>query len=122
MLVSHSFKNLVSLAVFGMRDYRSDRTCTTCYSSSVYHKAYSIIPVFLGKWIVTPEYVLDSLKLNTWLPEALYEVNLSIQSLGFTNPVQAWREKVARGVVSGAFQVNVWESPNSRKKICNCYF
>ncbi|KAL2079694.1 hypothetical protein ACEWY4_025438 [Coilia grayii] len=57
-----------------------------------------------GKWIVTPEYVLDSMKHNEWMPEAGYEVNLSVQSPGSSNPVRAWREKVARGVVSGAFQ------------------
>ncbi|XP_041926768.1 SMC5-SMC6 complex localization factor protein 1 isoform X1 [Alosa sapidissima] len=57
-----------------------------------------------GKWIVTPEYLLDSVKLNEWLPEVPYEVNLSVQSPGLTNPVKAWREKVARGLVSGAFQ------------------
>ncbi|XP_062372167.1 SMC5-SMC6 complex localization factor protein 1 isoform X2 [Sardina pilchardus] len=57
-----------------------------------------------GKWVVTPEYLLDSVKLNKWLPEGPYEVNLSVRSPGLPNPVKAWREKVSWGLVSGAFQ------------------
>ncbi|XP_072520983.1 SMC5-SMC6 complex localization factor protein 1-like isoform X2 [Salminus brasiliensis] len=59
-----------------------------------------------GKWIVTPEFVLDSLKHKVWLSEASYELNLTanLKTPAITNPVQKWREKVARGMVSGAFQ------------------
>ncbi|XP_017546619.2 SMC5-SMC6 complex localization factor protein 1 isoform X1 [Pygocentrus nattereri] len=59
-----------------------------------------------GKWIVTPEFVLDSVKQQAWLSEASYELNLSanLKALAITNPLQKWREKVARGFVSGAFQ------------------
>lgn len=75
-----------------------------CIVFAIIHNGFML--VFLGKWIVTPEYLLDSLKFNDWLPEGPYEVNLSARSPGFANPVKAWREKVARGVVSGAFQVS----------------
>ncbi|TST10046.1 SMC5-SMC6 complex localization factor protein 1 [Bagarius yarrelli] len=59
-----------------------------------------------GKWIVTPQFVLDSVKNRAWLPEAPYELNLiaTIKDPVTTNPLQTWREKVARGITSGAFQ------------------
>ncbi|KAK3514531.1 hypothetical protein QTP70_021511 [Hemibagrus guttatus] len=59
-----------------------------------------------GKWIVTPQFVLDSVKHKAWLPEASYELNLTahIEAPVTANPLQKWREKVARGITSGAFQ------------------
>ncbi|XP_063043356.1 SMC5-SMC6 complex localization factor protein 1 [Engraulis encrasicolus] len=57
-----------------------------------------------GKWIVTPEYVLDSMKHHGWMPESRYEVNLPVQSPGTSNPLRTWREKVTRREVTGAFQ------------------
>ncbi|XP_060762929.1 SMC5-SMC6 complex localization factor protein 1 isoform X2 [Neoarius graeffei] len=59
-----------------------------------------------GKWIVTPQFVLDSVKHKAWLPEASYELNLTanIKAPVIANPLQKWREKVARGITSGAFQ------------------
>ncbi|KAI5088219.1 SMC5-SMC6 complex localization factor protein 1 [Silurus meridionalis] len=59
-----------------------------------------------GKWIVTPQYVLDSVKHKAWLPEASYELNFTANPNApvTANPPQKWREKVARGIMSGAFQ------------------
>ncbi|XP_030620544.1 SMC5-SMC6 complex localization factor protein 1 [Chanos chanos] len=57
-----------------------------------------------GKWIVTPEYVLDSVKHGAWLPEASYELNLTARIPGLPNPLQTWRDKVTSGTASGAFQ------------------
>ncbi|XP_051981605.1 SMC5-SMC6 complex localization factor protein 1-like [Xyrauchen texanus] len=57
-----------------------------------------------GKWIVTPEFVLDSVKQMAWLPEASYEFNLIAQTPGIPNPLTTWREKVTNGTLSGAFQ------------------
>ncbi|XP_058230754.1 SMC5-SMC6 complex localization factor protein 1 [Hemibagrus wyckioides] len=59
-----------------------------------------------GKWIVTPQFVLDSVKHKAWLPEASYELNLTanIKAPVTANPLQKWRENVARGITSGAFQ------------------
>ncbi|XP_026787080.3 SMC5-SMC6 complex localization factor protein 1 [Pangasianodon hypophthalmus] len=59
-----------------------------------------------GKWIVTPQFVLDSVKHKAWLPEASYELNLTanVKATVIANPLQKWREKVARGIASGAFQ------------------
>ncbi|KAM9446682.1 SMC5-SMC6 complex localization factor protein 1 [Clarias gariepinus] len=59
-----------------------------------------------GKWIVTPQFVLDSVKHLAWLPEASYELNLTANTKthAIANPLQKWREKVARGIKSGAFQ------------------
>uniref|UniRef100_A0A8C9V524 BRCT domain-containing protein n=1 Tax=Scleropages formosus TaxID=113540 RepID=A0A8C9V524_SCLFO len=57
-----------------------------------------------GKWIVTPQYVMDSLKNGAWLPEEPYEVDFIGQTLGAANPIRMWRTKVASGSVSGAFQ------------------
>ncbi|XP_073696094.1 SMC5-SMC6 complex localization factor protein 1-like [Garra rufa] len=57
-----------------------------------------------GKWIVSPEFVLDSVNQNAWLPEASYELNLTAQTPETPNPLKTWRERVANGTVSGAFQ------------------
>lgn len=57
-----------------------------------------------GKWIVTPEFVLDSVKRMAWLPEASYEINLTAQTPETPNPLKTWRERVVNGTVSGAFQ------------------
>lgn len=60
-----------------------------------------------GKWVVTPDYVLDSAKNGSWLPEKAYEVALSTSSTSSTSrsyPVRKWREKVKSGRLTGAFQ------------------
>ncbi|XP_077087768.1 SMC5-SMC6 complex localization factor protein 1 [Siphateles boraxobius] len=57
-----------------------------------------------GKWIVTPEFVLDSVNQMSWLPEASYELNLTAQTPEIPNPLKTWRERVANSTVSGAFQ------------------
>ncbi|XP_041856315.1 SMC5-SMC6 complex localization factor protein 1 isoform X2 [Melanotaenia boesemani] len=57
-----------------------------------------------GKWVVTPDYVLDSVKNGSWLPEGPYEVAISTKSSGAFYPVRQWREKVVNGRISGAFQ------------------
>ncbi len=60
-----------------------------------------------GKWVVTPEFVLDSVNQKAWLPEALYELNLTAQTPETPNPLKTWRKRVSNGTVSGAFQVKV---------------
>ncbi|XP_043096723.1 SMC5-SMC6 complex localization factor protein 1 isoform X2 [Puntigrus tetrazona] len=57
-----------------------------------------------GKWIVTPEFVLDSVNQKAWLPEASYELNLTAQTPETANPLKTWRERVSNGTVTGAFQ------------------
>ncbi|XP_074494382.1 SMC5-SMC6 complex localization factor protein 1 [Sebastes fasciatus] len=57
-----------------------------------------------GKWVVTPEYVLDSFKNGSWLPEGPYEVTISTGATSSFCPVRQWREKVASGRLTGAFQ------------------
>ncbi|XP_047448437.1 SMC5-SMC6 complex localization factor protein 1 [Mugil cephalus] len=57
-----------------------------------------------GKWVVTPDYVLDSVKSGYWLEEGPYEVALSSGSKATFYPVRQWREKVASGKLAGAFQ------------------
>ncbi|XP_059406134.1 SMC5-SMC6 complex localization factor protein 1-like [Carassius carassius] len=57
-----------------------------------------------GKWIVTPEFVLDSVNQKAWLPEASYELNLTAQTPETPNPLKTWRERVSNGTVFGAFQ------------------
>lgn len=58
----------------------------------------------LGKWVVTPDYVLDSLKNGTWLAEGPYEIAISTQATSAIYPVRKWRENVASGRMQGAFQ------------------
>ncbi len=60
-----------------------------------------------GKWVVTPEFVLDSVNQKAWLPEASYELNLTAQTPETPNPLKTWRKRVSNGTVSGAFQVKV---------------
>ncbi|XP_034451193.1 SMC5-SMC6 complex localization factor protein 1 [Hippoglossus hippoglossus] len=57
-----------------------------------------------GKWVVTPDYVLDSIKNGSWLAEGLYEVTISPVASSAFYPVRQWREKVASGRLKGAFQ------------------
>ncbi|KAK5871315.1 hypothetical protein PBY51_004202 [Eleginops maclovinus] len=57
-----------------------------------------------GKWVVTPEYVLDSFKNGSWLAEGPYEVSISTGATSSFYPVRQWREKVASGRLAGAFQ------------------
>ncbi|KAJ0019300.1 hypothetical protein NQD34_006869, partial [Periophthalmus magnuspinnatus] len=57
-----------------------------------------------GKWVVTPNYVLDSVKNGSWLPEESYEVAISTSTTSTFYPVRQWRERVASGKLKGAFQ------------------
>ncbi|XP_056275666.1 SMC5-SMC6 complex localization factor protein 1 isoform X2 [Pseudoliparis swirei] len=57
-----------------------------------------------GKWVVTPEYVLDSFKNGSWLTEGPYEIAISTGVASSVYPVRQWREKVASGRLTGAFQ------------------
>ncbi|XP_038559568.1 SMC5-SMC6 complex localization factor protein 1 [Micropterus salmoides] len=57
-----------------------------------------------GKWVVTPDYVLNSVKNGSWLAEEPYEVTISTRAMSAFNPVRQWREKVASGRLTGAFQ------------------
>lgn len=57
-----------------------------------------------GKWVVTPEYVVDSVRNGSWLPERSYEVAISTGSSAAFHPSRHWREKVATGRMTGAFQ------------------
>lgn len=53
---------------------------------------------------MTPEYVLDSVKNGSWLAEGPYEVAIPTDSSAAFYPVRQWREKVANGKITGAFQ------------------
>lgn len=57
-----------------------------------------------GKWVVTPNYVLESIKNGSWLPEGPYEVAIFTSSSAAFHPVRPWREKVTKGIIMGAFQ------------------
>ncbi|KAM6965418.1 SMC5-SMC6 complex localization factor protein 1 [Aplochiton taeniatus] len=57
-----------------------------------------------GKWIVTPQYVLDSVKNGSWLPEEPYELAVSTATSTASYPARKWREKVSSGALTGAFQ------------------
>ncbi|CAK6950132.1 SMC5-SMC6 complex localization factor protein 1 [Scomber scombrus] len=57
-----------------------------------------------GKWVVTPDYVLDSVRNGSWLAEGPYEVAISTGATSTFYPVRQWREKVASGRLTGAFQ------------------
>lgn len=63
--------------------------------------AASLIP---GKWVLTPDYVLDSVKNGYWLSEGPYEVTFTTGSSAPFHPARQWREKVASGRLTGAFQ------------------
>lgn len=58
----------------------------------------------LGKWVVTPDYVLDSVKNGSWLGEEPYEIAIPTRATSAFYPVRPWREKVASGRIAGAFQ------------------
>lgn len=53
---------------------------------------------------MTPDYILDSVKNGSWLPEGPYEVTISTSAKCAFHPVRQWREKVASGGITGAFQ------------------
>ncbi|XP_024908792.1 SMC5-SMC6 complex localization factor protein 1 isoform X2 [Cynoglossus semilaevis] len=57
-----------------------------------------------GKWVVTPDYVLDSLQNGCWLTEDQYEVSIGTDSPSAFYPVRQWREKVASRRITGAFE------------------
>ncbi|KAF7200064.1 SMC5-SMC6 complex localization factor protein 1 isoform X2 [Nothobranchius furzeri] len=57
-----------------------------------------------GKWVVTPKYVLDSVKNGSWLDERSYEVAIFTRSSAAFYPVRQWREKVTNRRITGAFQ------------------
>nr|XP_015827908.2 SMC5-SMC6 complex localization factor protein 1 isoform X2 [Nothobranchius furzeri] len=57
-----------------------------------------------GKWVVTPKYVLDSVKNGSWLDERSYEVAIFTRSSAAFYPVRQWREKVTNSRITGAFQ------------------
>lgn len=57
-----------------------------------------------GKWVVTPDYVLDSIKNGSWLAEEPYEIAISTHAKSAFYPVRPWREKVFSGKIAGAFQ------------------
>ncbi|XP_040897356.1 SMC5-SMC6 complex localization factor protein 1 [Toxotes jaculatrix] len=57
-----------------------------------------------GKWVVTPDYVLDSVKNGSWLSEGPYEVAISTDAPSAFYPARQWREKVSSGKLTGAFQ------------------
>ncbi|XP_071338732.1 SMC5-SMC6 complex localization factor protein 1 [Trachinotus anak] len=57
-----------------------------------------------GKWVVTPDYVLDSVKNGSWLAEGPYEVAISTGATSAFHLTRQWREKVVSGRLTGAFQ------------------
>ncbi|KAI4891818.1 hypothetical protein NFI96_002199 [Prochilodus magdalenae] len=111
---SHPNHELFTLLPSG-RCYRSLRSRTNRLRKSFFPEAVTLLNstpspssrrALRGKWIVSPEFVLDSVKHQAWLSEASYELNLcaNLKAPVITNPLQKWREKVARGIMSGAFQ------------------
>ena len=60
--------------------------------------------IWPGKWVVTPDYVSDSVKNGSWLAEGPYEISISTCATSAFYPVRQWREKVASGRIKGAFQ------------------
>lgn len=57
-----------------------------------------------GKWVVTSNYVLESVQYGSWLSEEHYEVAISTSAKSTFYPARLWREKVASGKLKGAFQ------------------
>ncbi|XP_061623229.1 SMC5-SMC6 complex localization factor protein 1 isoform X7 [Phyllopteryx taeniolatus] len=57
-----------------------------------------------GKWVVTPDYVLDSVRNGSWLPEGLYEVAIPRGTMSAFYPARHWRKNVTSGAITGAFQ------------------
>lgn len=57
-----------------------------------------------GKWVVTPNYVLESVQNGSWLSEEPYEVAISTSTKSTFYPARHWRQKVASGKLKGAFQ------------------
>jgi hypothetical protein len=64
------------------------------------------LPSLSGKWIVTPEYIFDSVKNGLWLPEGPYELDIVSKGgvPGTSNPVKVWRERVTSRAMAGAFE------------------
>ncbi|KAM9392216.1 SMC5-SMC6 complex localization factor protein 1 isoform 2-T2 [Pholidichthys leucotaenia] len=81
-----------------------ENTCTHLIIPKVLPSEKFMAACAAGKWVVTPDYVLDSVKKGSWLAEGPYEVALSTASKTPFYPVKQWREKVASGKISGAFQ------------------
>ncbi|XP_060893948.1 SMC5-SMC6 complex localization factor protein 1 [Labrus mixtus] len=57
-----------------------------------------------GKWVVFPDYVLESVKNGTWLAEGPFEISIPTGSTSSFYPVRQWRRKVTSGRLKGAFQ------------------
>lgn len=63
-----------------------------------------------GKWILPPEYVLDSGKHGRWLNEQSYQWHSSVlkdwspRELQILNSAKCWRQKLASSKMPGAFQ------------------
>nr|XP_020450000.1 SMC5-SMC6 complex localization factor protein 1 isoform X1 [Monopterus albus] len=79
-------------------------TCTHVIIPQVLSSEKFLAACAAGKWVVMPDYVLDSVKNGSWLPEEPYEVAISTGSTSAFYPVRQWREKVATGRLTGAFQ------------------
>uniref|UniRef100_A0A3Q4FZI4 BRCT domain-containing protein n=1 Tax=Neolamprologus brichardi TaxID=32507 RepID=A0A3Q4FZI4_NEOBR len=79
-------------------------TCTHLIIPQVLSSEKFLAACAAGKWVVTPDYVLDSVKNGSWLAEEPYEVAISTGSSAAFYPVKQWREKVASGRLKGAFQ------------------
>uniref|UniRef100_A0A3Q3FUH9 BRCT domain-containing protein n=1 Tax=Labrus bergylta TaxID=56723 RepID=A0A3Q3FUH9_9LABR len=57
-----------------------------------------------GKWVVFPDYVLESVKSGSWLAEGPFEISIPTGSTSSFYPVRQWRRKVTSGRLKGAFQ------------------
>ncbi|XP_054630977.1 SMC5-SMC6 complex localization factor protein 1 isoform X2 [Dunckerocampus dactyliophorus] len=80
------------------------KACTHLVVPQVLSSEKFLASCAAGKWIVTPNYVLDSVKNGSWLPEEPYEVSISTGTVSAFYPVRQWREKVMSGGITGAFQ------------------
>ncbi|XP_026176480.1 SMC5-SMC6 complex localization factor protein 1 isoform X2 [Mastacembelus armatus] len=79
-------------------------TCTHLIIPQVLYSEKFLAACAAGKWVVTPDYALDSVKNGSWLPEGPYEVAISTGGTSTFCPARQWREKVATGRLTGAFQ------------------
>ncbi|XP_077418732.1 SMC5-SMC6 complex localization factor protein 1 isoform X2 [Vanacampus margaritifer] len=77
--------------------------CTHLISPQVLASEKSLASCAAGKWVVTPDYVLDSVRNGSWLPEEPYEVAIPTDTTSAVSPVRHWREKVTSGAITGAF-------------------
>ncbi|XP_061674250.1 SMC5-SMC6 complex localization factor protein 1 isoform X2 [Syngnathoides biaculeatus] len=79
-------------------------TCTHLVIPHVLASEKFLASCAAGKWIVTPDYIMDSVQNGFWLSEGLYEVAVPTGTTSAFYPARHWRKKVTSGEITGAFQ------------------